>query len=51
MSGKLQLIQLFAECGKLAAADIGRTIEFTGIIVSKHAKISTKLAHKNKSEA
>ena len=26
MAGKLQLLQLFAECGKLTAADIERTI-------------------------
>ena len=44
MAGKLQLLQLFAECGKLTVADIDRTVSFTGSIISKHAKIATKHA-------
>ena len=44
MAGKLQLIQLFAESGKLNAEDINKTVEFTGTIVAKHARIATKIA-------
>lgn len=44
LAGKLQLLQLFAECGKLTAADIGRTVDFTQMIIGRHAKIATKLA-------
>jgi len=44
MAGKLQLIQLFAECGKLQAVDIYRTVDFTAAIVSKHARIAIKKA-------
>jgi len=38
------LIQLFAECGKLQAADIFRTVDFTASIISKHARIAVKHA-------
>ena len=38
------MLQLFAECGKLTVSDIDRTVEFTGGIVARHAKIATRLA-------
>lgn len=44
LAGKLQLIQLFAESGKLQATDISRTVDFTASIVAKHAKIAVKQA-------
>lgn len=46
MAGKLQLLQIFAECGKLTSADIDRTVEFTADIISKHSKNANKLAQK-----
>ena len=46
MAGKLQLLQIFAECGKLTSADIDRTVEFTAFIITKHAKNANKLALK-----
>jgi len=36
-SGKLQLIQIFAECKKLTKADIDRSVDFCAVIVSKQA--------------
>ena len=48
LAGKLQVIQIFAEVGKLGNTEIERTVKFITAIIEKHSKILQKLAQERK---
>ena len=48
LAGKLKMIQIFAEAGKLSHSEIQRTVQFTAQILERHSRIAQKLAKEQK---
>ena len=40
LAGKLKMIQIFAEAGKLSHTEIKRTVQFTAQILERHSRIA-----------
>ena len=40
LAGKIKMIQIFAEAGKLSHSEINRTVHFTAQIVERHSRIA-----------